>query len=251
MGGPLRVWMRWLEVGVVQQAELPVVDQLVLLALAQRLDGQPELLLGLVHRLVVEVGDPAVDPQHGLRDAQLVLARAQLVVDERAGQHGLAAVAGGQLDLGLAVVVLRPLTAGLPGLAGAARRLGDRSSTACEVLAGQGQHGAGGHGLRGELPLASRSSSSLLAEVVAVGQHAEHRSSPYAPVADLVDLAVRDQARPGRSGRLADDHLAGPELALDEPVGERGQHLHVLEAAQQRQLAELRGDRPAPPRRSW
>ena len=98
-----------LEVGVVQQAELAVVDQLVLLALAQRLDGQPQLLLGLVHRLVVEVGDPGVDPQHGLGDAQLVLARRQLVVDEGARQHRLAGVAGGQLDLGLAVLVLRLL----------------------------------------------------------------------------------------------------------------------------------------------
>ena len=69
MGGPVRVWMRCLQVGVVQQPELAVVDQLVLLALAQRLDGQPQLLLDLVHRLVVEVGDPGVHPQHGLRDA--------------------------------------------------------------------------------------------------------------------------------------------------------------------------------------
>ena len=84
-----------LEVGVVQQTELPVVDQLVLLALAQRLDGEPELLLGLVHRLVVEVGDPGVDPQDGLRDAEFVLARLQFVVDERARQRRLAGVAGG------------------------------------------------------------------------------------------------------------------------------------------------------------
>ena len=84
-----------LVVGVVQQPELAVVDQLVLLALPQRLDGQPELLLGLVHRLVVRSATRRVDPQHGLRDAQLVLARRALVVDERARQHVLAAVAGG------------------------------------------------------------------------------------------------------------------------------------------------------------
>ena len=95
-----------LEVGVVQQAELAVVDQLVLLALAQRLDGQPELLLGLVHRLVVEIGDPGVDPQHGLRDAQLVLAGRQLVVDERARQRGSPACPAASVDLGLAVFVL-------------------------------------------------------------------------------------------------------------------------------------------------
>ena len=62
VGGPAWGWMPLLEVGVVEQAELPVVDQLVLLALAQRLDGEPELLLGLVHRPVVEVGDPACGP---------------------------------------------------------------------------------------------------------------------------------------------------------------------------------------------
>lgn len=41
---------------VVQQAEAAVVDEFVLLALLQRLDGQPDLLLRLVHGLVVEVG---------------------------------------------------------------------------------------------------------------------------------------------------------------------------------------------------
>ena len=91
------------EVGVVQQPELAVVDQLVLLALAQRLDGQPELLLGLVHRVVVEIGYPGVHPQHGLGHAQLVLAGLGLVVDEGARQLGLALVSGGHGDGGLAV----------------------------------------------------------------------------------------------------------------------------------------------------
>ena len=73
-----------LEVGVVQQPEVAVVDQLVLLPFAQRLDGQPQLLLGLVHRVVVEVGHPGVHAQDRLRDAQLVLPRRRVVVDERA-----------------------------------------------------------------------------------------------------------------------------------------------------------------------
>ncbi|CAM5729564.1 Flavohemoprotein [Streptomyces badius] len=81
-------------VAVVEKSELPVVDQLVLLALAQRLDREPQLLLGLVHRLVVEVGDPAVDLQHGLGDAQLVLAGRRVVVDEGVRDDRLADMAG-------------------------------------------------------------------------------------------------------------------------------------------------------------
>ena len=134
VGGPRAGVDALLEVGVVQQPELAVVDQLVLLALAQRLDGQPELLLGLVHRLVVEVGDAGVDPQHGLRDAQLVLAGRQLVVDEGARQRGLALVAGGDLDLGLAVLVLPRLGDGLaapPGASRSARRLVEQRLEAC------------------------------------------------------------------------------------------------------------------------
>src|SRR5690606_34978759 len=64
-------------------------------------------LLDLVHRPVVEVGDPGVDAQEGLCDAQLVLAGRRLVVDERAGQDGFAVVPGRQLDRRLPVPVLR------------------------------------------------------------------------------------------------------------------------------------------------
>ena len=66
--------------GVGQQAELRVVDQVVFLAFAQRLDGQPQLLLHLVHRVVEQVRDPGVHAQHALRHAQLVLARLHVVV---------------------------------------------------------------------------------------------------------------------------------------------------------------------------
>ena len=50
VGGPEWGLDALLEVDVVEQTELPVVDQLVLLALPQRLDDEPQLLLGLVHR---------------------------------------------------------------------------------------------------------------------------------------------------------------------------------------------------------
>lgn len=88
----------------------------MLLPLAQRLDGEPQLLLGLVHRLVVEVRHAGVDPQHGLGDAEFVLARTKFVVHEGAGQFGLSAVAGRHGDLGLATFVLP-----LPGEGGELR----------------------------------------------------------------------------------------------------------------------------------
>lgn len=75
-------------------------------ALAQRLDGEPELLLRLVHRPVVEVGDPRVDPQDGLGNGEFVLARFQFVVGEGAGQRVLADVAGRHRDLRLTAMVL-------------------------------------------------------------------------------------------------------------------------------------------------
>jgi|HubBroStandDraft_1064217.scaffolds.fasta_scaffold04105_2 hypothetical protein len=83
---PLRI------VGVVQQAELAVVDHLVLLPFPQRLHGQPQLLLHLVHRVVEQVSYPGVHPQHGLRHRQLILPRLQLVVSEGAWQVRLPAV---------------------------------------------------------------------------------------------------------------------------------------------------------------
>src|SRR5690349_14327621 len=46
---------------IVQQSELPVVDQLMLLPLPQRFDRQAQLLLHLVHRLVIQIGHPAMD----------------------------------------------------------------------------------------------------------------------------------------------------------------------------------------------
>ena len=83
-----------------EQAELAVVDQLVLLGLLEGLDGEAQLLLGLVHRLVEQVGDARVDLQHGLGDAELELAGGGLVVDEGAGQHRLAGVTGRDLAVG-------------------------------------------------------------------------------------------------------------------------------------------------------
>ena len=60
--------------------------QLVLLTLPQRLHRQPQLLLNLIHRLVVQIRNPRMHPQHRLRHRQLVLPRRQLIVHERAGK---------------------------------------------------------------------------------------------------------------------------------------------------------------------
>jgi hypothetical protein len=100
-----------LEVGVVQQAEPGVVEQFVFLAFLQCFDGEPQLVLDLVHRLVEQVRDARVYPQHGLRDAQFVLPRRKLIIDERAGQIRFALVPGGQCDIGFTVLVLREFRA--------------------------------------------------------------------------------------------------------------------------------------------
>ncbi len=58
------------EVGVVQQAELLIIDQFVLLALAQLMHSQFELLFDLVHWLVVEIGNAGMHTQHRLHQAE-------------------------------------------------------------------------------------------------------------------------------------------------------------------------------------
>ena len=98
MGAPVRVLMRCSAAGVGEQAVLRVVDQLALLALLDGLDGQAQLLLDLVVRAAVEVGDAGVDVEHGGDRAQDVLARVLLVVDEGLRQLALVAL-GAAADL--------------------------------------------------------------------------------------------------------------------------------------------------------
>ena len=121
------------EVGVVEQADVGVVDQLVFLALAQRLDGQAELVLDLVHGFAVKVGDAGVHAEHGLGDMELVLAGRLLVVGEGAGQLGLALMSRGNLDSRLAAAVTGQCAAsGIPlEVRAQFRRLPAISSNAC------------------------------------------------------------------------------------------------------------------------
>ncbi len=162
-----------LEVRVVQQPEVPVVDQLGLLPFPQRLDGQPQLLLGLVHRLVVEIGDPGLDPQNRLRHAQLVLARRRVVVHERAGQRVLTGMAGGHLDRRLPVLVLRWPRPPADVVEMTPQRLGPLHQVV-EVVAVQLQHRAPGQRLGGELPkVLRRLGEQPLTEIVAVGNSPE------------------------------------------------------------------------------
>src|SRR5205807_2204596 len=82
-----------------------VVDEFVFLAFAQCVDGELELLLGLVVGLVVEVGDAGVDAENGLCQGEFVFAGGEFVVDEGAGDPWLAGVAGAEVDAGFAVLV--------------------------------------------------------------------------------------------------------------------------------------------------
>ncbi len=220
-----------------------VVDQLVLLALAQRLDGQPQLLLDLVHRLVVEVGDPAVHPQHGLRHAQLVLARSGLVVDEGAGQGGLADVPGGQLQRALAVARCAAPVRPRARSSRWARSAADRSSTCCERLAGEGEDGAAGQGAQGEGPLPRLLGGQVrVADEGAVGQHVQHRL--------LVVLAgprcssLPCASRTSRSAGLPCSAMTspGPKSRCRQRFASSSSTPGVLEAAQQRQFTQLGRD---------
>ena len=80
---------------------------LVLLTLAYRFDGQSQLLLELVDRFVVKVGDPGMHPKNGLRDIQLVFAWHEFIVDESACERHLSTMTGHDLHVGLAMSVLR------------------------------------------------------------------------------------------------------------------------------------------------
>ncbi|GDY76998.1 hypothetical protein SAV31267_064830 [Streptomyces avermitilis] len=226
---------------VVEQPELPVVDEFVLLALLQRLDGEPELLLGLVHGLVVEVGHARVQAQHGLGDAQFVLARRGLVVHEGSGDVRLSGVACRKVDLLLAVLVGALLgdRAGL--LEVVAQGLGALGDLV-DVPAGQGEHGAGGDRACRVLPDGLRVDQRLLAEVRAVGEDSEYRVVAVRARAHLLDLAVREQKDLVGPAAERGEHLPRCELPLLAALGELAEHLLVLVRPQQRQFAELRGN---------
>lgn len=229
-----------LEVGVVQEPELAVVDQFVLLALAQRLDGEPQLFLGLVHRAVVEVGDPGVDPEDGLCDGELVLARVELVVDEGAGQFGLADVPGGHGDLGLAVLVLP-----LPGVGAEGVEVGPEAGRGVldggEVGAGEGEQRAGGLGGDRGVVAGVGFQQRVLTEVVAVREHREGVLPAVRALGGPAEPAVGDEVDPVRGAAALDDDLAGRDVALDAAVREGGEDVGVLEAAQQGEFAEFAG----------
>ncbi len=178
-----------------------------------------------------------------LRDAQLVLARLQLVVHEGARQLVLAVVAGRHGDLGLAALVLALERQGQEGGEVLLERRGVVPDL-LEVAARKRQHGARGDRLGGELPDGVLVEHGLLAEPVAVTEHTDHRLVTVLAGADLVDLAVRDQVDPVRGLAALGQHLARAEVALLAAVGQRGQHLVVLEPAQQCQLTQLLRDDP-------
>ncbi|MDQ0986935.1 hypothetical protein QFZ71_004218 [Streptomyces sp. V2I9] len=232
-------------VAVVEQAELLVVDEFVLLALAQRLDREPQLLLGLVHRLVVEVGDPAVHLQHGLRDAQFVLAGRGVVVDEGVRDDRFADMAGGEVDRRLAVAVGALLRDG--------EQAGEVALQGCGALrevvhvgAAQGQERARGDGAGGVLPDGLAVDQALVTEIRAVREDSEVGLVPVGAGADLRDLAVRQQEDPVRRVAGCGEHLPRGHVALLAAAGELGEDLLVAEVPQGGQLSEFRGDHGDP-----
>ncbi len=226
-----------------QQAELAVVDHLVFLALAQRLHRQPQLLVQLVHRVVVEVRDPRVDLEHGLRDAQLVLPRRPLVVGEGARQRRLADMARGHLDGRLTVLVLRRNERGPEGLDMLAQRLRPAQHRFV-VRTRQRQRGHPRDRPYRVLPLRVRREQRRLAQVVAVGQLSQGRLAAVLAGAEPVQFAVGDQDDPVGGLVLLGEDVAGGELVLGEAVGQRLQRRGVGVVAQRRELPQLGRDHP-------
>ena len=95
------------------QPVIRAVDQLAFLMLLDGLDGEPELLLDLVVRAGVQVGDPGVHVQDGGHRVQDVLARVLLVVDERRRQRGFVVVTADDVDLFRVLDLVHPVDARL------------------------------------------------------------------------------------------------------------------------------------------
>ncbi|EAU68583.1 hypothetical protein STIAU_8786 [Stigmatella aurantiaca DW4/3-1] len=225
-----------------QKPEVPVVDHLVLLPLAQGLDGQPDLLVLLVHRIIEQVGDAGMEPEHGLGHVQLVLTGRQLVVDEGLRQPRLAGVASGQLDGGLPRLVLGLLQARLEILDVREQRRGLLNQI-LEHLLRQDQHRARRHRLDGEFPEVIRLHHRLIPEVVSIGQHVEGDRITILTLPQLLGLAVGQQVHVVRGLACLDDELARLVLPLNEPAGEGSeQRVIALQAAQQGQLAKFLGN---------
>ena len=93
-----------------QEAKFRVVEELGFLPLLHAFDGEAELLAQLIVIVVIKICDPAVQADHGLHHAQLILARRFLVIHERALQLGFAIVVRSDVDPRLSItVVLLPV----------------------------------------------------------------------------------------------------------------------------------------------
>ena len=144
------------QVGVVQQPELAIVDHFVFLAFAEFFDGEAQLLLGLIHGVVVQIGNAGMNAQNGLRDAERILARRGLVIDEGSRQGRFALMAGCNFQGSLAVFGHRGLRASQVILHMRPERF-RLIQHLLELLPRQAQHDHGGEGLDGKLPIALRS----------------------------------------------------------------------------------------------
>ena len=208
------------EVGVVQQPEVRVVDQLVFLAFPQRLDGQPELLLDLVHRVVVQVRDPGVHPQHGLGHAQLVLARARARSRRRCRAARSRRSCPAVISMSASPLAVRRLARVRSPIRRELRPAAPVSCSAdpCERARGRTSMV---HGRRRRDRVCSQrrllGPRARRPEVAAVGDDAEH---VLLAVSARRRPAPPGRARPGRArppARPVGDHLAGLDLPLREP----------------------------------
>lgn len=84
----------------------------------------------------------------------------------------------------------------------------------------------------------------VVPEPVAIGQYVQGDLVAVLADGGPADAAVGDEVEVLRGSTAFHQRLAGAEVALDAPIGEGSEHLHVVEAAQQGQFTELTGDHP-------
>lgn len=193
-----------------------------------------------MHRVVVEVRDPGVDPQDGLCDGELVLPRPQLVVHEGGGQFRLSDVARRDGDLRLALLGLRLPGAGADGV-DMGPQLRCRGLDRGEVGTGEGERGARGLGGEGAVVAGVGAGQGLLAEVAAVRGHRDGDPLAVLALGGLAHPAVGDEVGAVRGTAALDEDVARREVALRAAVGEGAEGVRVREAAQNGQFGELPG----------
>ena len=76
-----------------------IVDEFAFLPLLHLLDQQAKLLLHLIERLAVEVGDARLHVEHGRDGLEEIFARGLLIIDEGLGQVRIGVARRAALDV--------------------------------------------------------------------------------------------------------------------------------------------------------